>query len=296
MRNLGTITSLPPNNYVIDPIAASNRNSTTNDTIFAPVGSSIVILEYPVGSMVQGGVALISELCLTVGATATIGIPVDFCVQGMYEFGDTPTGSNGPIAGAAICTPITPILFRFDKKIDGSDGIYDEVPGGGGAACHVHQYQLNLDIAAAGTLTGPITITDQLPGELRYLGNISLPAGCSAIEPTVGGLGGNLTVTCNGSFAGSTANIDVQVTFDAAVSDTLDETICDDTDITNAAQATVPGSPAQFDSVGTHVEHLLLGHDNSAGGPLLLGKLFLIRFPLELPSTPQGSTLRSSLL
>ncbi len=154
VRNLGTITSLPPNNYVIDPIAASNRNSTTNDTIFAPVGSSIVILEYPVGSMVQGGVALISELCLTVGATATIGIPVDFCVQGMYEFGDTPTGSNGPIAGAAICTPITPILFRFDKKIDGSDGIYDEVPGGGGAACHVHQYQLNLDIAAAGTLTG----------------------------------------------------------------------------------------------------------------------------------------------
>lgn len=272
IRNLGLITAPPPNNFVIDPIAQSNSNSTNNDTIFAPVGSSIILLEYPVGSMVQGGVALISEICLTVDAAAPIGVPVDFCVQGMYEFGNTPTGVNGAITGANVCTPITPILFRFDKKVNGSDGIYNEVPGGGTAACHIHSYQLNLDIAAAGTLTGPIVITDQLPGELRYLGNISLPSGCSAVEPTLGGLGGTLTVTCNGSFAGSTANIDMQVSFDAAVADTLDESICEDTDINNAAQVDVSGSPSQFDSVTTHVEHLLLGHSNNAGGPVTIGQ------------------------
>jgi gliding motility-associated-like protein/fimbrial isopeptide formation D2 family protein/uncharacterized repeat protein (TIGR01451 family) len=272
IRNLGTINVGAPNNFVIDPIAQSNSNSTTNDTIFAPVGSRVILLEYPVGSMVQGGVALISEVCITVAPNAPIGIPVDLCVQGMYQFGNTPTGVNGPIAGSNVCVSITPILFLFDKRINGSNGIYNQVPGGGASNCHIHQYQLHVDIAAAGTLTGPITITDQLPGELRYLGNISLPAGCSAVEPTIGGLGGNLTVTCNGSFAGSTANIDLQVTFDAAVSDTLDETICDDTDITNSAAINVPGSPSQSDAVQTHVEHLLLEHGNNAGGPVFIGQ------------------------
>ncbi|MGH1335811.1 MAG: hypothetical protein ACRBFS_06755, partial [Aureispira sp.] len=288
VQNLGVITTPPPNNFVIDPIAQSNSNTTVNDTIFAPVGSTIILLEYPVGSMVQGGVALISEVCLTVDPVAIINVPVDFCVQGMYEFGNAPTGINGAIAGADICTPITPILFLFDKKIDGSDGIYDEVPGGGASLCHIHQYQLNVDIAAAGTLNGPIVITDQLPGELRYFGNISLPPGCSAVEPTVGGLGGTLTVTCTGAFAGSTGNIDMQVTFDAAVSDTLDETICDDTDINNAAAITVPGEPAQFDSVGTHVEHLLLGHDNNAPGLVTIGQTVQYDIAFEITEFTAG--------
>jgi gliding motility-associated-like protein/uncharacterized repeat protein (TIGR01451 family)/fimbrial isopeptide formation D2 family protein len=211
----------------------------------------------------------------------------------MYEFGDTPTGGNGPIAGANVCVPIVPILFRFDKKIDGSDGVYNEVPGGGGSLCHVHQYQLNVDIAAAGTLNGPITITDVLPGELTYLGNISLPAGCSAVEPIVGGLGGNLSITCNGTYPGSVANIDLQVTFDAAVSDTLDETICDNTTINNNASLSVPGSPSQSDTVVTHVEHVLLGHGNNAGGPVTIGQTVLYTISAEITEYTAGLTAGS---
>ena len=293
VQNLGVIVSGAPNNFVIDPIAQSNSNSTTNDTIFAPVGSTVILLEYPVGSMVQGGVSLISEVCMTVDPAATIGVPVDICTQGVYEFGDTPTGDNGPIAGANECEPIIPILFRFDKKVNGSDGVYNEVPGGGASLCHIHQYELNIDIAAAGTLNGPITITDVLPGELAYLGNISLPAGCSAVEPTVGGLGGTLTVTCNGSYPGSTANIDMQVTFDAAVSDTLDETICDDTDINNGATVNVPGNPSQSDTVVTHVEHVLLGHTNNTVSPVTIGQTVLYTIGAEITEYTAGLTAAS---
>jgi gliding motility-associated-like protein/fimbrial isopeptide formation D2 family protein/uncharacterized repeat protein (TIGR01451 family) len=288
VQNLGLIAAGAPNNFVIDPVAQANGNSTSNDTIFAPVGSTVIILEYPVGSMVQGGVSLISEVCVTIDAGATVGVPVDICTQGMYAFGDTPTGNNGSIAGANGCEPITPILFRFDKKINGSDGVYNEVPGGGGSLCHVHQYQFNVDIAAAGTLNGPITITDVLPGTLTYLGNISLPAGCSAVEPTVGGLGGSLTVTCNGAYPGSTANIDLQVTFDAAISDTLDETICDDLDIINNASIAVPGSPSQSDSVATHVEHVLLGHGNNAAGPVTIGQTVMYTISAEITEYTAG--------
>ena len=263
VQNLGVITASAPNNFVIDPKAESNTNSTSNDTIFAPVGSMVLLLEYPVGSMVQGGVSLTSEVCLIVDPAATVRVPINICTQGMYGLGDSPTGDNGPIAGLSLCEPVTPILFRFDKKINGSDGVYAEVPGGGSGLCHIHEYQLNIDIAAAGTLNGPITITDVLPGELSYFGNISLPAGCTAVEPTVGGLGGTLIVTCNGSYTGSTADIDLQVTFDAAVSDTLDEMICDDLDIYNNASASVSGKPTQSDSVLTRVQHVLIGHGNN---------------------------------
>ncbi len=288
VQNLGTIVAAAPNNFVLDPVAQSNGNSTTNDTIFAPVGSTVILLEYPVGSMVQGGVSLISEVCVTIDAAATVGVPVDICTQGMYGLGDTPTGANGPIAGANGCEPITPILFRFDKKINGSDGVYNEVPGGGGSLCHIHQYQLNVDIAAAGTLNGPITITDVLPGVLTYLGNISLPAGCSAVEPTVGSLGGSLTITCTGAYPGSTANIDLQVTFDAAVTDTLDEAICDDIDISNNASIAVPGSPSQSDTVITHVEHVLLSHGNNAGSPVTIGQTVLYTISAEITEYTAG--------
>jgi gliding motility-associated-like protein/fimbrial isopeptide formation D2 family protein/uncharacterized repeat protein (TIGR01451 family) len=294
VQNLGLITAAPPNNFVIDPVAQSNGNTTANDTIFAPVGSTVILLEYPVGSMVQGGVMLTSEVCVTVSPTATIGVPVDICTQGMYAFGDSPTGNNGSIAGANGCVPITPILFQFDKKINGSDGIYNEVPGGGGSLCHVHQYQLNADIAAAGTLTGPFTITDVLPSTLTYLGNISLPAGCSAVEPTIGGLGGTLTVTCNGTYSGSTAGIDLQVTFDAAVSDALDEIICDDIDINNNASMNVPGSPSQSDTVFTHVEHVFLGHsNNSLNTPVTIGQTVTYSISAEITEYTAGLTAAS---
>jgi gliding motility-associated-like protein/fimbrial isopeptide formation D2 family protein/uncharacterized repeat protein (TIGR01451 family) len=286
VQNLGVIVAAAPNNFVVDPVAQSNGNTTTNDTIFAPIGSTIILLEYPVGSMVQGGFSLISEVCVTVDTGATIDIPVDICTQGMYGLGDSPIGNNGPIAGANVCEPIIPILFQFDKKINGSDGVYNEVPGGG--LCHVHQYQLNVDIAAAGTLNGPITITDVLPGVLTYLGNISLPAGCSAVEPTVGGLGGTLTITCTGAYPGSTANIDLQVTFDAAVSDTLDETICDDADITNSASMSIPGSPSQSDSVATDVGHVLLGHVNNAASPVTIGQTVTYSISAEITEYTAG--------
>lgn len=288
LQNLGTITGAPPNNFVIDPIAQSNSNSTLNDTIFAPTGSRVILLEYPVGSMVQGGVTLNSEVCLMVNANAPLDVPVDVCVQGMYEFGNTPTGVNGPIAATQVCAPVVPILFRFDKKVNGSDGIYEEVPGGGPAPCHVHPYQLNVDIAAAGTLTGPIVITDVLPGELRYMGNISMPPGCTAVEPTIGGLGGTLTVTCNGAFNGSTAAIDMQVTFDAAVSDTLDETICDTDLIGNNASINVPGRPSQADTVQTHVQHLILGHSNNATGPVVIGQTVSYSIGFEITEFTAG--------
>lgn len=107
------------NNFVLDPIAQSNTSSTTNDTIFAPVGSGVILLEYPVGAMIQGGASLVSEVCITIDPAATVGVPVDICVQGMYKFGDSPTGTNGSIAGASVCESISPVLFQFEKRVNG---------------------------------------------------------------------------------------------------------------------------------------------------------------------------------
>ena len=293
VQNLGTIIAAPPNNFVIDPIASSTTANTNGDTIFAPVGSNVILLEYPVGSLVDGGVALTSEVCVTVNAAATIDVPQDIIIEGGYQFGDTPTGSNGAIVAIPNNQPIIPILYRFDKQVNGSDGVYEEVPGGGLANCHIHPYQLNIDIAAAGTLNGPIVITDVLPGELGYFGNISLPSGCTAVEPAIGSTGGTITVTCNGSFSGSTAAIDMQVTFDAAVVDTLDETICDQLTIFNNASAAVPGNPIVRDSVQTNVNHLNLGHGNNTTGPVSIGQTVTYTIGAEITEFTAGLTSAS---
>ena len=286
VQNLGQIPAAP-NNYVLDPIAVSNTGAVLTDTIYGTPNSTVVLLQYPVGSLVQGGINLISTVCVTIDPLATLNVPVNICTQGMYQYGDTPTGTNGEIAGADLCQPIIPILFRFDKQVNGSDGIYEEVPGGGATPCHVHPYQLNVDIAAAGTLNPPITITDVLPGELIYLGNLSLPVGCTAVEPAIGSLGGTLSITCTGTYPGSTANIDMQVTFDAAVSDTLDETICDVRDINNSAAMNVMGD-IRTDSVVTRVEHLNLTHSNNAGVPVNIGQSVLYSINADITEYSVG--------
>ena len=280
IQNLGVVSGTAPNNFLIDPILDANGNPEPEDSIFAPTGSTIILLEYPVGSMVQGGVTLISDLCITVNPSAPIGIPENICVQGVYEYGNTATGVNGPIAAAPVCVPITPILYRFTKTGDELT-----LPG----ACHTYPYVLNVDIAAAGTLNGPIVFSDALPNILQFAGNLSLPAGCAATStPSMVNPGGNLVVTCSCSFSGSPSNSDMVVSYDAYVVDTLDETFCDDTLIFNPASLAVPGNPDALDSVFTDVVQLDLGHGNNAGGPVSIGQTVLYTIGFDITEYTAG--------
>ncbi len=267
-QNLGTIVAAAPNNYVLDPVMVANGVPEAADTIFAPQNSRVILLQYPVGSLVDGGVNMIAQVCVTVPNTppSGVGVPVPICVRGVYQYGNTPTGTNGAIVAPAVCQNITPILYRFEKL-----GLQTRTPG----LCHQYTYQLNANIAAAGTLNGPITFTDVLPPYIQYVaGSLAMPAGCvtttipSSVTP-----GGTLAITCSGAFSGSTAAVDMQVRYNAYPVDSLNEAICDTRLYRNNASMNVPSAPPiRRDTVETRIQHVILAHNNNSGGFVSVGQ------------------------
>ncbi|MDP5072071.1 MAG: hypothetical protein NWQ45_14320, partial [Congregibacter sp.] len=89
----------------------------TGDPITGNAGGTAWIARYPVGSVDQGQPALVMTLCATVEPGAEIGTPKPFEITPGFEFGNTTTGTNGPIVGTpqSPATTVTPELARISK-------------------------------------------------------------------------------------------------------------------------------------------------------------------------------------
>ncbi|NBC49772.1 MAG: isopeptide-forming domain-containing fimbrial protein, partial [Gammaproteobacteria bacterium] len=197
-------------------------------------GHSLRIISFPVGSVVEGAPALPLELCLTIGEDAVVDVPLPIDLTPVYQFGDTPTGDNGPIVGGEVEQTVTPTVILFEKSDDAPES--ERPPG----TTWPYTYTLTADIANTATIN-PITISDTLPGDFQYDGqgiDITGGQGCSVTTtPPTGTPGGSLEVTCTGDTVGTEDDSDIQVQYSGSIVDTLDEGFCDTAPLQNTAAA-----------------------------------------------------------
>jgi len=235
--NVGTFPA-SPGNQLTDPV--------TGQTVSGTPGNAFLVVTYPVGSVVDGGPDLPVDLCLTIDPGATVGASLPVNITPMYEFGDTPTGDNGPITGSTFLQGVVPTVLTFSKRDDAPES---ERPP---ATTWPYTYTLTADIANTATIN-PLVIGDQLPADFQYTGpvNITGGVGCSVTTaPSTLMPGGSLEVTCSGNTVGTTTASDVVVSYSGYIIDTLDETVCTTEDQVNNASADgtyVPASgPSQI--------------------------------------------------
>jgi len=202
-----------PGNQLTDPI--------TGQSVTGPPGATLTILTYAVGSVVSGGPDLDMTVSVTLDPGVTIGVPLGVSGQPVYRFGDTPTGTNGPIAGAVLNGSVTPILFEVFKDNDAPE--QERPPGPSWPIT----YTIRVDVAAGRTIDD-LVITDVLPNDLQFIGvpMVSGGAGCTVdIVPSTVTPGGTLEVSCT-SVTGTASDTDMEITYQGYIIDTLDETNC----------------------------------------------------------------------
>ncbi|MGB5486540.1 MAG: hypothetical protein WBN06_04070, partial [Lysobacterales bacterium] len=215
-----------PGNQILDPLSGL--------PVTGPAGGSLTTIKLPVGSVVTGGPNLTTNICLTIESFAVVGTPLPVTLVPVYEFGDTATGVNGPIVGAANTQPVTPTVIRFDK----ANGAPDDVGGRERPPSTTWPitYTLTADIANTATVTN-LSFSDVLPADMQFVGPATITGGvgCSVTtSPSVISPGGTLVVDCT-SATGTTSASDVTVSYSAFFTDSLDETSCGTLSRSNAA-------------------------------------------------------------
>lgn len=203
---------------------AAPNNQLTDPKIDAPVtsgaGNSLHILTLPLGSVVQNGPALVTNICATISTNAVIGTPLDVSVQGVFEFGDTATGANGAIEGSEVSQSITPTLLNFSSNQNATEG--EGVPG----SVFPITFTDTIDIANGKTVFD-FSHTNSLDSALQYNTGTAVLTGGSGgnihTEPSTSP-GGNVSATIT-SATGVVGN-DITMSYSAYIADVLDESMC----------------------------------------------------------------------
>ncbi len=215
-----TVGTVDGSGMIADPISGV--------LVSAEPGSTASIIRYPVGSVVQGQPPLVLDLCGSAEVGAEIGVPLQFNYVPGFEFGDTPTGDNGPITGDAVLSAtLTPQLARVAKTADVPEG--ERPPGPSNA----FTYTYVVNISEGAPLNG-LVLYDDLPTEIQWTGTPATITGaaCSVtsepnLAPATGGL---FEVTCP-VVVGTASTTDIIVSLPVYISDILDETNGNDTQL-----------------------------------------------------------------
>ncbi|GFO72670.1 hypothetical protein BJAS_P3111 [Bathymodiolus japonicus methanotrophic gill symbiont] len=255
---LGVIPATPP---VTDPISLTEFTT--------PIGASVYQLILPIGSVVANGPKLEMEICTTLRSGTALGdIQTVYLTPG-YQFGDTPTGVNGPIfdyPAKEVSGNIDPGVELLEKTSIAPEGKRPPGPS------FPFEYHLSSNIADGETLTD-IIIFGVLDPAIQWTGKpIQIIAanakGCSVVTtPNMAPIsGGDLKVHC-GSVTGSTADVDLQVVVEVYITGILDESAVN-------PQQTIPN----------HVE-MIYAYDNTVYGDV--GDVDVLAKPYTLQK--QGS-------
>ncbi len=238
---------------VLDP----NLSDELPESLVAgPDGYQLVIVNLPVGSMVENGVALEISGCVQLnGPTVAVGTPVVIYAQPVYRFGDEPTGVNGPLIDDQLSVSIVPNLYTLTKEVDQTD-----VPTG---ACWDMMYSLKVNIAE-GELVTDLVVTDLLPPELQYTMLIGVTPGCVVQQqPSTTVPGGTLKVQCNNAFGTPDAD-DVLVSFAAHITDELDPMSCDSVVVENSSSLASNEGSTLLSIIPANGHHFIAGSDESS--------------------------------
>ncbi|TMO83078.1 Ig-like domain-containing protein [Pseudoalteromonas spongiae] len=246
-----------PGNQLTDPISGETVSGTGGQRF-----STIVL---PVGSVVTNGPDLTTTVCVSIDTGANIGTALDFSVQPVYEFGDTATGDNGPVAGILNTQSVTPtvISYAFDHNASESE----RVPGAAFPIGYTH----TVDVANGKTVSN-LGLQDILGSNLQFTASAPIAGGngCSVdTSPSTSTPGGTLTMSCT-EIAGATTTSDVTLSYNTYVPDILDEAICAVSSVTNtgALDSEFPvgiASGQLTDTASVTVKHLAIQQGVSAG-------------------------------
>ncbi|HFC30547.1 MAG TPA: hypothetical protein ENJ44_05840, partial [Oceanospirillales bacterium] len=244
-------SAITPINEGVFPAAPGNQlfDSIINQPVIGPEGDTLFLLKPPIGSVVTGGPPLAINICYTIDAASPVNVPLTISARPVYQFGDTPTGDNGPILGTADTFDTTPILVRFRKLNSAPES--ERPPGPSWPVT----YTLEADIASNNTINN-IIINDSLPSNFVLTSASVVPASPTCTVTT----GATLVVNCP-AITGTNSN-DVVVTYTGYYSDVLDESSCSTSNAVNTAtfDGTFAGNPvAQLSVIDTvQIEHVSL--------------------------------------
>ncbi|KAA9132694.1 DUF11 domain-containing protein [Marinihelvus fidelis] len=215
----------PPVEFVGTVDASGTINDPISGTaVAAEPGSSAYIVRFPVGSVSGGQPPLNVEVCGQVEPGAEIGQPLEINMLPGFEYGDTPTGDNGPITGSGASTAtVIPQLARVEKTADVPEG--ERPPG----PSNTFTYTYQVNVSEGVTLDMP-ALTDVLPDPaIQWTGapiSVAAIQGvlCSVLtEPNLPDTpGGTLMVGCD-SLTGTPAENDLVVSIPVYITDILDE-------------------------------------------------------------------------
>ncbi len=220
-NNLGTFNSAS-GNQLTDP--------RTGSIVTGPEGGTLILLVLPLGSVVQGGPAITTNIYAMISTAAIVGVPLDITVQPIYELGDTATGVNGPIEGTARTAQVTPTVVTITKAQAVAEG--ERVPG----PVFRFTYTLTVDVAN-GKSVFDLVIDDVLPINMQFVGPVTIIGGIdgvATVTPSTLTPGGTITVACS-RVDGATTNSDMTISFPVYITDILDETNCSTQNLINTA-------------------------------------------------------------
>lgn len=201
-------TLIDPNLPVNDP----NRN------VSGPTGYTLVILNLPVGAMVEDGVELTASFCVALnGPGVTIGQPAGLEVVPMYRYGDDPTGVNGSLLFSGVSHEVTPLLYKYALSVDP-----EHLAAG---SCVGTQVDMVVDVANQYQVNG-LNLVAQLPPDMAYMTMLSVTPGCVVQQQPAAGASGNFSVLCN-NVNGTSNAMDVVASFVAYPAAGPDLASCD---------------------------------------------------------------------
>lgn len=204
-------------NGVTDPISSTE--------FLMPLGASVYQLILPVGSVVENGPPLELEICTTLANGIAIGDIQTVSVAPGYQFGDTPTGDNGPIfdyPANEVTGDINPVVEVLEKTSTAPEG--ERPPG----PSFPFEFLLSSDIANGETITD-ITLIDILDPAFQWTGDPVQIVAANSINCTVVMSpnqepisGGTVEAHCD-AVTGSLSEVDLQVIIPVYIIDILDE-------------------------------------------------------------------------
>ncbi len=223
-----TVQTFDLNGEIEHPFAVDGTGAPI--TISGTQGDTYVTLEMPFGSFTPDQPAAEIEITAFIDQNRAVdeggGAAQDFDIEvyNGYRFGSDPLdnpATDTPDPPALVDTQtFRPEVIRFEKTYIGPE--QETVSGPN----YPRQYQITVDVAAGQTITN-LTLTENLPNEIFYLGNDTVrvnggTTGFTATSPNAAGNGdgiftdGDLTIALTSPVTGSTTSDDPEViiTFD----------------------------------------------------------------------------------
>ncbi|MEM8774333.1 MAG: isopeptide-forming domain-containing fimbrial protein [Pseudomonadota bacterium] len=148
-------------------------------------GDTLVVFELPYGSFSPGNPAVDIDVVIDFSDQADLGSLPEFQALGGFALGCDPLDNplvDAPIRGTADTLQVDPQLLEVSKVNNGP-----EEEGATGPS-YIYTYDLIVEVAPGQSIDN-FTLTDNLPPEIVYLGNVNISGGSGGTvttEPTVG--------------------------------------------------------------------------------------------------------------